>query len=351
VVRDSRGNIGAFLNTCRHRGMRVCRADQGNAAAFTCTYHGWTYGNDGKLVGVPGYKEYYYEELNMEEWGLVPVAQVDSYKGMIFGTFDPTAPSLIEYLGDYAFYMDMYLDRPGGTEIIGGVHKWVMPCNWKLPAENFLGDSYHFTTTHISAIKTQNRDQSSRGIGFSASPGYGHGMMITTVDPASRASQDTTVLQQYAIDIKDDIESMQGPVRANVSRGAGTLFPNLSFHTSPSIRIWHPRGPDKIEIWSWCMVDKGASPEIKEEMRVNYLRSFSMAGTLEQDDGENWEQVTLSSKGVISKRYPFNYNLGKGHEPAHEEFPGQLGRRVSEHNQRLFYKRWSDLMSSESWPR
>src|SRR5688500_9590230 len=100
VVRDSRRNIGAFLNTCRHRGMRVCRADQGNAAAFTCTYHGWTYGNDGKLVGVPGYKEYYYEELDMEQWGLVPVAQVESYAGLIFGTFDPNAPPLREYLGD-----------------------------------------------------------------------------------------------------------------------------------------------------------------------------------------------------------------------------------------------------------
>ncbi len=65
VVRDSRGKINAFLNTCRHRGMRVCRADAGNAAAFTCTYHGWTYGNDGKLVGVPGYKEYYYEKISI----------------------------------------------------------------------------------------------------------------------------------------------------------------------------------------------------------------------------------------------------------------------------------------------
>src|SRR6266540_3657733 len=106
VVRDSHGKVGAFLNTCRHRGMRVCRADQGNAAAFTCTYHGWTYGNDGKLVGVPGYKEYYFEELDMENWGLVRVAQVSSYKGLIFGTFDPRAPSLQEYLGDMAWYMD-----------------------------------------------------------------------------------------------------------------------------------------------------------------------------------------------------------------------------------------------------
>ncbi len=154
VVRDSRGKLNAFLNTCRHRGMRVCRADAGNAAAFTCTYHGWTYGNDGKLVGVPGYKEYYYEELDMEKWGLVPVAQVDSYKGLIFGTFDPSAPSPQEYLGDFAFYLDVMLDRrEGGTEATGGVHKWIMPCNWKFAADNFQGDNYHVGITHLSALK------------------------------------------------------------------------------------------------------------------------------------------------------------------------------------------------------
>src|ERR1700704_4510801 len=39
VVRQSDGSIGAFLNACRHRGMRVCRADAGNAKTFTCSYH------------------------------------------------------------------------------------------------------------------------------------------------------------------------------------------------------------------------------------------------------------------------------------------------------------------------
>ena len=53
VVRDSAGKVHAFLNVCRHRGNRVCRADAGNAAFFTCSYHGWTYSNDGRLVGVP----------------------------------------------------------------------------------------------------------------------------------------------------------------------------------------------------------------------------------------------------------------------------------------------------------
>ena len=46
VVRDDKGNVNAFLNVCRHRGNRVCRADDGNANSFTCSYHGWTYANN-----------------------------------------------------------------------------------------------------------------------------------------------------------------------------------------------------------------------------------------------------------------------------------------------------------------
>ena len=42
VTRDAEGRVGAFLNVCRHRGNRVCRADSGNASAFICAYHGWT---------------------------------------------------------------------------------------------------------------------------------------------------------------------------------------------------------------------------------------------------------------------------------------------------------------------
>ena len=143
VVRDTGGEVRAFLNVCRHRGNRLCRADSGNAASFTCAYHGWTYGNDGRLTGVPYLKEAYHGELDRERWGLVPVAQLDQYKGLWFATFDPEAPPLREYLGEMAWYLDTFVDRrEGGIEVVA-THKWVMPCNWKFPAENFGGDAYH----------------------------------------------------------------------------------------------------------------------------------------------------------------------------------------------------------------
>src|SRR5687768_8731950 len=109
LTRDGKGKLHAFLNMCRHRGNRICRADAGNAPSFMCTYHGWTFATDGKLVGVPGFKEAYFEELDRSQWGLVETAQIASYKGLIFATWDKQAPSLGDYLGDMAWYMDMIL--------------------------------------------------------------------------------------------------------------------------------------------------------------------------------------------------------------------------------------------------
>src|SRR5579862_8424198 len=48
LSRDVQGSIHVLLNTCRHRGMKVCRYDEGNTRVFTCPYHGWTYSVDGR---------------------------------------------------------------------------------------------------------------------------------------------------------------------------------------------------------------------------------------------------------------------------------------------------------------
>ena len=147
LCRDRAGAIHVFLNSCRHRGMKVCRYDEGNTAVFTCPYHGWSYATDGRLAGVPYFREAYRSTLDRSQWGLVEVAQLCNYKGAVFATWDPAAPSFTEYLGDFARYLDLILDgrdgREGQAEVLGGVQKWLIPCNWKFPAENFSGDSYH----------------------------------------------------------------------------------------------------------------------------------------------------------------------------------------------------------------
>ncbi len=146
VTRHSDGQLGAFLNMCRHRGNRVCRADSGNQRLFTCPFHGWTFANSGHLKTVPGYKQVYHEKLDMEAHGLIPVARIDDYKGMIFATFDENAPTLDEYLGDMAWYLDMAIDRREG-----GVNFCQAPING---ASNVIGNSLSITSlvTVITAL-------------------------------------------------------------------------------------------------------------------------------------------------------------------------------------------------------
>ena len=201
VVRDSNGEVHAFLNVCRHRGNRLCRADRGNAASFTCAYHGWTYRNDGRLTGVPYLKEAYHNELDRDRWGLVPVAQLANYKGLWFATFDAAAPPLRDYLGEMAWYLDAFFDRrDGGIEVIGGMHKWVMPCNWKFPAENFGGDAYHVPWSHLSAVTTgfsSGVTTKPHTTGAMVSPGNGHVLICVGPDdvgdpPIPRSSLTST---------------------------------------------------------------------------------------------------------------------------------------------------------------
>src|SRR6516165_9938756 len=82
LTRDGEGRLHALLNMCRHRGNRVVRCDDGNAKRFMCTYHGWTYRNDGALEYVPGEAQAYYDALDKPSLGLIE-ARVETYAGIV----------------------------------------------------------------------------------------------------------------------------------------------------------------------------------------------------------------------------------------------------------------------------
>ena len=291
VMRDTSGRVGAFLNVCPHRGNRLCRADNGNASAFICAYHGWTFGNDGNLKAVPNLQDAYYNDLNLSKWGLVQVARLDIYKGLVFATFDKNAPSLMDYLGEMTWYLDSFFDRrEGGVEVIGGVHKWIIPCNWKLPAENFGGDAYHVAWNHLSALTsgfTQAPAARQTPGGGTLSPGNGHCILAVGAEDYSSAAEE--IIQRYEESIRAETLSRLGERLEKITPNVGTLFPHMSFLrcSSRSFRVWHPKGPDKIEVISCQFVDKAAPQEIKDALRVTGLRAFGPSGVLEQDDMDN----------------------------------------------------------------
>ena len=354
VTRDTTGKINALLNVCRHRGNRVCRADTGNASAFVCSYHGWTYGNDGKLIAVPSLKEAYYDELDMSKWGLVSVAQLDSYKGLVFATFDATAPPLLDYLGEMTWYLDVFFDRrEGGIEVIGGMHRWVLPCNWKFPSESFGGDPYHVGWTHLSAINSgfgSTFRVQTANTGRMVYPGMGH--CVNTTGAGDNVEPPMPEVSEYEERIRPEVEKRLGSRLKLVNPIVATVFPNFSILRSNarSFRLWQPRGPDKIEIWSWLYTDRDAPPEVKEALRIAGIRTFSPSGTFEVDDMDNWQECTQTCRGVISRRSSVNLTMGIGHEGFDEDLMAWTSdHRFSEINGRGFYHRWAEMMDASSW--
>ena len=364
VVKGKDGVIRAFLNSCRHRGMPVCRADMGNTKAFMCTYHGWSYNLAGDLISVPYEDEGYRGALDKSQWGLIPVTRVETYKGLIFGSFDADVPPLREYLGEMAWYLDAFVDRlEGGSEVVGGVLKWRIEGNWKLAAEQFTSDNYHAPTTHVSALSTLAKNLpegdpafgQSGGAQFNSPWGHGAGFSVAgdnyLADFLARGF--TKELCDYYERHWAELTERLGKHRvAGPLTGHGNVFPTFSYLPSIStLRVWHPRGPHAMDIYAWVLVDAAAPPEIKEEQRRFTQLLFNASGLLEQDDGENWADIQRILGGQVQRRYPFNYQMSLEHEwTGDDRYPGKISGYVSEAAARSFYRRYAQLMDSETFP-
>lgn len=360
VSRQKDGSVVAFLNQCRHRGMRLSRLDRGNAKFFTCSYHGWSYDSTGKLVNVPMEKNGYCSKLNKAEWGAVRVPRIAEYKGLIFGCWDAEAPDLDAYLGDAKFYIDVMFDRSeAGTEVWGGVHKWVIPCNWKFAAEQFCSDMYHAPLSHMSAILAVLPDGvppeaaqwPTEGLQW-RSPNAGHGAGFHTPDDQGQLLGAIVgpSVAQYLVESRPRVAARLGQQRTTAVNGAHmTIFPTCSFLPGiNTLRVWHPRGPNEIEVWAMAIVDADAPQDVKDTWGQGITRSFSPAGMFEQDDGENWIEVQRVLRGVRARRQPFNLQMGLGNEQSDTRFPGPLSYVFSEAAARGLYTRWARMMAGES---
>jgi 3-phenylpropionate/trans-cinnamate dioxygenase alpha subunit len=348
VARQPDGSVKAFLNVCRHRGMRVCRAEGGNAKSFMCTYHGWTYDSSGALINVPNLEDGYFNDLKHEGNGLVQVAQIANYKGLIFGNFDPTAPPLEEYLGDLKYYIDGWVDHvDGGIEILPGVIKWTINANWKLAAEQFAGDTYHASTSHASSLLLFGPPFYGKDGGHIALPeGHGQSFLFKRLtrfsdDPLGEYNAKKIALARERVGDRAEFV-------ANF-----TAFPSFSgLPGSANIRVWHPKGPNRFEIWSFTVVDKNAPLDAKRAQQVSSSFTEGPAGVVETDDGENWGLIgAILEQGHQARKMMWNYQMGKGRTRKHEEFPGAYGDSFfGETGQRAFYQRWLDFMTCKEWP-
>ena len=145
IARDKKGTVRAFLNVCAHRGAPVAEAGHGNCSRFTCKYHAWTYGQDGKLLGVA--EKSLFGDVDKQDRSLRELP-CEERAGMIFVSLDPEATiDLDEYFQGYLHdFADLDLGSwsyMGSREIEGA--------NWKIAFDGYL-EGYHFSSLHPDTI-------------------------------------------------------------------------------------------------------------------------------------------------------------------------------------------------------
>lgn len=298
VMRDGAGAIGCFLNTCRHRGTLLCPFKHGRQKFHVCRYHGWSYDSSGKNVTVTGAAEGQYPSaFDQADKGLVPVARVESYRGLIFASLSADVPPLGDYLGEACAFIDLVAEQSptGQLEFVPGDISYTFDANWKLQFENGL-DYYHFASTHSSYVDVRaKRDlvaieepaDELEGQG-SFNFGYGH-----AVNWSIKRRPDTPRPLYLHKDELEKLKERVGPTKAKwmLRQRNLTIFPNLQIIdiSSAQLRTWRPLAVDKTEMVSHCLAPVGESAEARKLRIRNYEDFFNPSGLATSDDNVMYE--------------------------------------------------------------
>lgn len=141
AARDTDGELRVMSAVCRHRGM-VLAEGSGNCRRFTCPYHHWSYGLDGKLLGTPAMDRAV--GFDPAEHGLVEL-KTELWQGFVMANFDPGAAPF----GPTMAKIDAMLENYGleTTTTLEGKTIPGLAWNWKVMMENF-NDPYHASRLH-----------------------------------------------------------------------------------------------------------------------------------------------------------------------------------------------------------
>ncbi len=364
VWRGQDGQVRVFLDVCRHRGRKVCVVDIGKASHFKCPYHGWTYNSAGELISVPFY-EGYQGKLDRGGLGLYQAPGVDSYHGLIFARWGVIEESLSEYLGEIKWVLDILFGRTDGVEVLGSPMRWEADANWKLAAANFAGDGQHTFTTH--GFQRAVGLELIRGKSYAMPTKKGHTAALKHYLPGGKSDPYLALPQELWPELERHLRKDQWEVAKSLATVVGNVFPNMSFLNTVvvpppewsgperrsisflTVRQWQPKRSDRMEVWTWLFMEKNAPQWWEQASRECYLRSFGVAGVFEQDDMENWVEITKSLRGPVAGRLDLQYKMGLEATQA-REWPGSevvySMPFFSELNERVFYRHWQKLLMS-----
>ncbi len=144
VLKDRDGELRAYANSCRHRGMKLLEG-KGRCKVLMCPLHGWTYGLEGDLQSTPRMETC--EQLDTLNIGLVEF-RVASRDGFTYVCMDPDQKSLDHWLGDCS---DLHAPWALEQLVTARVREFEVNCNWKLFMEVF-NEYYHLPYVHPDSI-------------------------------------------------------------------------------------------------------------------------------------------------------------------------------------------------------
>jgi len=318
--------IRVLLNRCRHRGSAVCHDELGNANYFRCPYHGWTYRNSGELRGIT-YDDAY-PDLDRSQLGLVQMPRVDSFAGFVFASFADDGPSLEEYLGNAAPYLQIVSEQaPSGIRLSAGSHKLQYRNNWKLQIENTI-DNYHFGFVHRSFL-----DVLADRIG-QAPPimqNVMHNPEWRTLDLGNGHS-----VHEFGDPRTGNNQGQLGDLPFNL-----IVFPNLCF-VGAQLRHVLPKAANRTEVRLYPIMHEGEGDDTNEGILRVHEGFYGPAGMGGADDIEvAFDRVGDGLEAVEHDWLVMSRGM-------HREQPGAngvlIGHAADELPQRAFYRRWKALM-------
>ncbi|MHA4836438.1 aromatic ring-hydroxylating oxygenase subunit alpha [Sphingopyxis sp. MSC1_008] len=353
VNRGKDGAVNVLLNRCRHRGATVCDRNQGNARAFTCPYHAWSYGLDGRLIGIP-FAEGYAGVLDKANFPLIAL-KVGVYRGLVFASMNDMVEPLDDFLGDAKPWIDLFLHQGGGFPLkVAGAHKFRFTGNWKIQLENTT-DGYHFPFVHRTFVDSLPEETAK---GFTAfmreegpyvrALGNGHSVAVFFPDTVDLSQDDEAPVppqfEELAAQLSEDYppERVRWILRA--INGAGfnlNLFPNIGL-SAAFLRELKPLAVDRTEIRHMALVMDGG-PEEANRMRLRIHEKFQGAGGFgSPDDMAAWERVQIGAGAshddvwiMLNRGLNREVDDGEGHLQAHV---------TDETGMREAYSMWKRMM-------
>jgi phenylpropionate dioxygenase-like ring-hydroxylating dioxygenase large terminal subunit len=161
IARGRDGRLRAFLNVCRHRGAKVAQGC-GEARAFSCPYHAWTYDLAGKVIGIPD--ERCFPGVRDERSALAALPLCEKH-GLVWVIPTPATQSAtgldidLDIDFDIDFDIDSWLGGLGPELASYGFESWafydkrVIPeqMNWKILVDTFH-EGYHIGFLHRQSL-------------------------------------------------------------------------------------------------------------------------------------------------------------------------------------------------------